>query len=132
MKKVTILNKNTEPFVVAQNNVASVLETVDELLHDRGLELIIGDDGNNGHHLRIGQTTVDEEYDNIKTQCILHHHNGNKWEDRSFRIGQNMPIVISHTTIQDIIETLMIEAKVEGEVISFESLYKAFTRGFIR
>lgn len=72
MRKVVVNSKNFGSFGNLSHTSAEVLAAVDELLHDKGLELVLGDNGSaDSYMFKIEPVKEDGEYDKEKTISIL-------------------------------------------------------------
>ena len=71
MKRIIVTEKNESSFAVAEGE-ASILKSIDILLHDNSLELVIGDDGSSDYLLRIDKCKVNEEYDKDRAHTVLY------------------------------------------------------------
>lgn len=72
MRRVIVTKKNENSFDWSRSSATDLLRTIDELLHDKGLELVIGDDGTSDYPLRIDKCKVDEEYDPERARLVLY------------------------------------------------------------
>lgn len=72
MRKVKVTDKNEDTFAWSDDHSAEMLEVFDELLHARGLELVIGDNGCSDYQLRIDPVQEDGEYDHENTHKVLY------------------------------------------------------------
>lgn len=72
MRKVKVTDKNEKSFTWSDDYSGELLETFDELLHARGLELVIGDAGCSDYPLRIDPVKEDGEYDHENTHEVLY------------------------------------------------------------
>jgi hypothetical protein len=71
MRRIIITKENENSFTTTDN--ADILETIDILLHDMDLELVIGDGGGSSDYtVRIDKCRVDEEYDVDRTRTVLY------------------------------------------------------------
>ena len=71
MKRIIVTEKNESSFVSMEHY--DMLEKIDRLLHDRDLELVLGDVGGSSDYLlRIDKCRVDEEYDEGRTHIVLY------------------------------------------------------------
>lgn len=72
MRKVIVTKKNEDSFEWTHDSPIDLLRTIDELLHNKDLEIIIGENSEgNRYFLKINKCRVDEEYDADRTRSIL-------------------------------------------------------------
>lgn len=71
MRKVTVTERNQDSFEWTDSYTEALLATFDELLHSRGLELVIGDGAGSCYPLRIDPVREDGEYDHENTHKVL-------------------------------------------------------------
>lgn len=73
MRRVIVTKKNKDSFVMTDTISSDILETIDRLLHDKDLELVVGDEGGSSDYtLRIDKCRVDEEYDAGRAHIVLY------------------------------------------------------------
>lgn len=72
MRRMIITKENRDSFAT-MDDTTSVLKAIDKLLHDRDLELVVGDEGGSSDLLiKIGKCREDEEYNINRTQTVLY------------------------------------------------------------
>jgi len=72
MRSVEVTNKNRSKFQWSDTNDVDLLLTFDELLHDKGLELIIGKTRvSSDYCLAISEVLEDCDYDRDEAKAVL-------------------------------------------------------------
>jgi hypothetical protein len=73
MRRIIVTKKNKNSFIMTDTVSSDVLKTIDRLLHDRDLELVIGDEGGNSDYMiKIDKCREDEEYDADRAHTVLY------------------------------------------------------------
>jgi len=71
MRRVRVTDENSKHFTWCDTHTQAMIEAIDEMLHDKGLELVLGDDGSSDHALAIVPTQEDGEYDHENTKRVM-------------------------------------------------------------
>ena len=72
MREVRVTDKNRHRFTMSDTYSGDVLKVIDELLHSKGLEIVMGEDGSSDYAIAIVPTQEDGEYDEENTHNIMY------------------------------------------------------------